>query len=202
MFTRVKFVWIPAASIVTSTVLPWYKIAVKVTKHIKGCYCPITYIRTLVTTTIDARYEKNGLVLFSTFFFAEYIMPHIFHTLCNDVSTTLWCFQNLEKWSLYLTSKPRKVGQDHSGETNVQREIICVHHNFDLGGREFVALFFNGIPVDETKWRSSARNVEICFRTPSQFRQFVVEVGLILWMQKNGGRVWEVLSSFSYSESV
>ena len=69
-------------------------------------------------------------------------------------------------------------------------------------GENLQSYFFNGIPVDETKWRSSARNVEICFRTPSQFRQFVVEVGLILWMQKNGGRVREVLSSFSYSESV
>ena len=31
------------------------------------------------------------------------------------------------------------------------REIICVLDNFDLGGREFVMLFFNGIPMDETK---------------------------------------------------
>lgn len=44
-------------------------------------------------------------------------------------------------------------------------------------------LFFNEIIVDEAKWRSSARNVEIRFRTPSQFsqfRQFVVEVSLWL----------------------
>ena len=80
----------------------------------------------------------------------------------------------------------RKVGQDHSGETNVSEGIICVLDNFDLGGREFVVLFFNEIIVDETKWRSSAGNVEIRFRTPSQFsqfrqfRQFVVEVSLCL----------------------
>ena len=47
-------------------------------------------------------------------------------------------------------------------------------------------LFFNEIIVDDAKWRSSARNVEIRFRTPSQFsqfrqfRQFVVEVSLWL----------------------
>ena len=119
LFTRVKFVWIPASSIVTSEVLLCKKIVAKVTKHFKGCYCPIRHVRILVTTTNDAHYEKNGLVLFSTSFFAEYIMPYIFHTLCNDVSTTLWCFENLEKRSLYLTSKIRKVGEDHSGETNV-----------------------------------------------------------------------------------
>ena len=60
-----------------------------------------------------------------------------------------------------------------------EREIVLVLHNFNLGGREFVVLFFNGILVDKTKCWSSARNVEIRFRTPSQFRQFVVEVGLM-----------------------
>ena len=41
-------------------------------------------------------------------------------------------------------------------------------------------LFFSGSPVNAIKWRWSARNIEILFRTLSQLRQFVVEVGLVL----------------------
>ena len=75
VFTQFKFVSIPASSVVTSAVLPCYKIAAKVAKNIKDCCCPITHARTLVTTTFDAHYEKNGVVLFSTSLFAKYIMP-------------------------------------------------------------------------------------------------------------------------------
>ena len=68
------------------------QIVAKVTKHFKGRYCPIRHVRTRVTTSFDAHYEKNGLVLFSTSFFAEYIMPYIFRNLSrqlNDASKIL-----------------------------------------------------------------------------------------------------------------
>ena len=68
LFTRVKFVWIPASSIVTSVVLPCYRIVAKFTKRFKGCYCPSRHIKTLVRTTTDAHYEENGLALFSMSF--------------------------------------------------------------------------------------------------------------------------------------
>ena len=44
---------------------------------------------------------------------------------------------------------------------------MCSLLNFGLGRREFVVLFFNGIHVDATKWRSSVRNVAILFPKPS-----------------------------------
>ena len=131
LFTRVKFVWIPASSIVTSVVLPCYRIVAKFTKRFKGCYCPSRHIKTLVRATTDAHYEENGLALFSMSFSrhwcnTEYIMPYIILAWRNDVLTTLWCFENLEKWSLYFMSKTWRVGQDHSGETNVSEEnYIC-----------------------------------------------------------------------------
>ena len=104
----------------------------------EGCYCSSRHIRTLVRTTTDAHFEENGLALFSMSFFmhwcnTEYIMPYIFHTLCNDVLTTLWCFENLEEWSLYFTSKTWRVGQDHSGETNVLEENYSYSSQFRPG---------------------------------------------------------------------
>ena len=52
-----------------------------------------------------------------------------------------------------------------------------------------MVLFFSGSPVNATKWRRSARNIEILFRTLSQLRQFVVEVGLVskVCIVKRGG---------------
>ena len=52
-----------------------------------------------------------------------------------------------------------------------------------------MVLFFSGSPVNATKWRWSARNIEILFRTLSQLRQFIVEVGLVLkvCVVKRGG---------------
>ena len=88
-------------------------------------------IKTLVRATTDAHYEENGLALFSMSFSrhwcnTEYIMPYIILAWRNDVLTTLWCFENLEKWSLYFMSKTWRVEQDHSGETNVSEEnYIC-----------------------------------------------------------------------------
>ena len=161
LFTPVKFVWIPASSIVTLAVLPCYRIVAKFAKRFKGCYCSSRHIRTLVRTTTDALFEENGLALFSMSFFmhwcnTEYILPYIFHTLCNDVLTTLGCFENLEEWSLYFTSKTWRVGQDHSGETNVLEENYGYSSQFrPVRGRIswFVVLFFSGSPVNTTKWR-------------------------------------------------
>ena len=118
--------------------LPCYRIVAKFTKTFKGCYCSSRHIRTLVRTTTDAHFEENGLALFSMSFFmhwcnTECILPYIFHTLCNDVLTTLWCFENLEEWSLYFTSKTWRVGQDHSGETNVLEENYSYSSQFRPG---------------------------------------------------------------------
>ena len=64
---------------------------------------------------------------------------------------------------------------------------------------------FQWEPVNATKWRWSARNIEILFRTLSQLRQFVVEVGLVpkVCVVKRGGIIEDnskMLGNFYFSD--
>lgn len=59
------------------------------------------------------------------------------------------------------------------------RKLIHALHNRVNQVACSLNLFFNGSPVDATKWRPSTRNSEILVNTLSQFRRFLVEMGLL-----------------------
>ena len=80
-FTRVKFVWIPTSSMLPQRCYHVTELSCSlITKGFKGFYCPLRHIRTPVTTTTDAHYEKkNDSCYFQRLF--SCIRHRVYHAL-------------------------------------------------------------------------------------------------------------------------